>query len=93
MLIVMTEQFSSYTSTDRDASPTGAFGAAYKPCGIIFTFRPFPIFYKSCPSVCEISIKDTVAAVLTLKDAAFYIWVNTLRKMKRINTEVCMHMK
>lgn len=53
----------------------------------------FLFFYKSCPSVCEISIKDSVAAVLTLKDAAFYIWVNTLWKMKRINTEVCMHMK
>lgn len=65
MFVVMTEQFSSYTSTDRDASPTGALGAVYKNNGIIFSFRPFPTFYKSCPSICEISVKDSVAVVLT----------------------------
>lgn len=46
----------------------------------------------------KINVKESVDSILTLKEAAFYIWVNTLEEKKkktqeRINKVVYMHMK
>ena len=82
MLALMTEQFSSYTQQTGMLLELQHLGLHTKLTESFLLSEHCLNFTNLVPAHSEISIKDSIGLVLTLKEAAFHIWFNTLEKMR-----------